>query len=88
MQIEFSERFIKSYKKLVLGRPQVAISVLQKVLLFSHEPFSSTLALHKLKGRLDDVWSFSVENNLRIIVDRSDPSKVTFVDIGTHDQVY
>ncbi len=88
MEIEFSDRFLKSYKKLVSRRPEAAISVLEKVLLFSREPFSRSLALHKLKGRLDEVWSFSVENNLRIIVDRSDPEKVTFVDIGTHDQVY
>ena len=88
MEIEFSDRFIKSYTKLVSRRPNAAISVLQKVLLFSNEPFSRSLALHKLKGRLEEVWSFSVENNLRIIVDRGDPQKVTFVDIGTHDQVY
>ncbi len=88
MEIEFSDRFIKSFTKLVSRRPDAAISILVKVLLFSCEPFSRSLAMHKLKGRLDKVWSFSVENNLRIIVDRSDPSKVTFVDIGTHDQVY
>lgn len=88
MEIEFSDRFMKSFTKPVSRQPDVAISVLVKVLLFSREPFSRSLALHKLKGRLSEVWSFSVENNLRIIVDRSDPSKVTFVDIGTHDQVY
>ena len=88
MQIEFSGRFLKSFKKLVSRRPEVAISVLQKVLLFSNDPFSPSLALHKLKGRLNDVWSFSVENDVRIIVDREDPNKVVFVDIGSHDQVY
>jgi addiction module RelE/StbE family toxin len=88
MQIEFSVRFLKSFKKLVSRRPEVAISVLQKVLLFSSDPFSPSLALHKLKGRLNDVWSFSVENDVRIIVDREDPNKVVFVDIGSHDQVY
>jgi mRNA-degrading endonuclease YafQ of YafQ-DinJ toxin-antitoxin module len=37
---------------------------------------------------LKDVWSFSVERDLRIIVDLKDPEKILFVDIGTHDQVY
>ena len=88
MKIEFSSRFLKSYKKLVSKRPDAAISVLQRVLLFSQQPDSPSLALHKLKGSLKDVWSFSVESDLRIIIDRQDPSKLVFVDIGTHDHVY
>lgn len=88
MKIEFTSNFLKSYKKIVSRRPDAAISVLQKVLLFSQEPNSSSLGFHKLKGQLKDVWSFSVENNLRIIVDLKDPNKILFVDIGTHDQVY
>ena len=87
MEIELSPKFSKSYKKLVVRRPDVAISVLQKVLLFSQDPNSRSLAMHKLKGSLKDVWSFSIESDLRIIVDRKD-DKVIFVDIGSHDEVY
>ncbi len=88
MQIEFSSRFQKSYRKLILKRPDVAISVLQRILLFSQQPNSPSLALHKLKGRLKDVYAFSVESNSRIIVDLTDPNKALFADIGTHDEVY
>jgi mRNA-degrading endonuclease YafQ of YafQ-DinJ toxin-antitoxin module len=87
MKIECYEKFIKA-KKIASKRPEVAFQILQKVLLFSQSPYSPSLALHKLKGRLNDVWSFSVESNLRIIIDRSDPDTVIFVNIGTHDQVY
>lgn len=88
MQIEFSSKFLKSYKKLVSRRPDAAISVLQKVLLFSQQPYSPSLALHKLKGPLKEVWSFSVESDLRIIIDRQNSEKIIFVDIGNHDEVY
>lgn len=88
MKIEFTSKFLKSYKKIVSRRPNAAISVLQKVVLFSQEPHSRSLSLHKLKGNLKEVWSFSVESDLRIIVDLKDPNKALFVDIGTHDQVY
>jgi len=88
MKIEFTSKFLKAYKKLVSHRPDVAIAVLQKALLFSQQPDSPSLGLHKLKGNLKDVWSFSIENNLRIIVDLKNPDKVLFIDIGTHDQVY
>jgi addiction module RelE/StbE family toxin len=88
MKIEFSTRFLKSYKKLVSGRPDVAITSLQKILLFSDNPLDPTLKFHKLKGKLSDTWSFSIEENLRVLVDRKDASKYLFVDIGTHNQVY
>lgn len=88
MKIEFTSKFLKSYKKIVSRRPDAAISVLQKAVLFSQDPKSPSVGFHKLKGNLKDVWSFSVENDLRIIVDLKDPGKILFVDIGTHDQVY
>lgn len=88
MKIEFTAKFLKSYKKIVSGWPDAAISVLQKVVVFSQNPHSPSLALHKLKGQLQDVWSFSVEKDLRIIVDLKDPEKILFIDIGNHNQVY
>ena len=88
MQIELTSKFIKSHKKLVSGRPEVAVSVLQKVLLFSRQPNSPSLGLHKLKGDLKDSWAFSLENDLRIIVDLKSPNKVLLIDIGTHDKLY
>lgn len=88
MKIEFTSKFLKSYKKLVSRRPEVAVSVLQKVLLFSQQPNSPSLGLHKLKGGLKDTWAFSIENDLRIIVDLKNLDKVLFIDIGPHDQVY
>ncbi|MEJ7681968.1 MAG: hypothetical protein WKG06_29780 [Segetibacter sp.] len=56
--------------------------------MLTQEPISHSLSIHKLKGNLKEVWSFSVESDLRIIVDLKDPNKALFVDIGTHDQVY
>ena len=88
MIIEFSTKFQKSYKKMIARRPDVAISILQKVLLFSQQPNSPSLLLHKLKGPLNGVYSFSIEKDMRIIVDLSYTGKAIFVDIGSHDEVY
>lgn len=88
MKIELTSGFLRSYKKLVSRRPDAAISVLLKVVLFLQQKNSSSLQLHKLKGQLKDVWAFSVEKDLRIIVDLKDPEKILFVSIGSHDQVY
>lgn len=52
MKFEFTAKFLKAYKKIVARRPEAALSVFQKVLLFSQEPYSPSLSLHKLKGEL------------------------------------
>lgn len=88
MKIEFSSKFQKAYKKFIRNRPDVAIVILNKMLLFSQEPNAPSLALHKLKGRLEGVFAFSIEDDLRIIVDLEDPTRALFVNIGTHDEVY
>lgn len=88
MEIELSQRFQKSFRKLVAKRPATAVIVLQKLLLFSQAPNHHSLALHKLQGPLKDVSSISVEYDLRILIDFSNPSKPLLVDIGSHDQVY
>ncbi len=48
----------------------------------------SSLKTHKLSGRLQELWSFSVEYDLRIVFYFAEENKVVLVDIGTHDEVY
>ncbi len=88
MEIELSQRFQRSFRKLVSKRPATAVIVLQKMLLFSQTPNHKSLALHKLQGHLKDVWSISVEYDLRILIDFSNPRKPLLVDIGSHNEVY
>ena len=58
--------------------------------LFIGEPFAPQLKTHKLSGKLKDLWSFSVDYDLRVIFYFTDdnPKKAVFVDIGTHKEVY
>lgn len=88
MQIEFSAQFGKTFRKLVSKRPEAAIIVMEKVLLFADNPRHPSLALHKLKGELKNYWAFSVEYDLRIVLEFINPDKVLFIVIGTHDEVY
>lgn len=41
-------------------------------------------------GKLKDLWSFSIENDLRVVYffTKDKPKRAVFVDIGTHDEVY
>jgi mRNA-degrading endonuclease YafQ of YafQ-DinJ toxin-antitoxin module len=48
------------------------------------------LKAHKLSGKLKGLWSFSIEQDIRVIFyfTKEKPKKVVFVDIGTHNEVY
>jgi len=58
--------------------------------LFLNDPFDSRLKTHKLSGKLKDLWSFSLEYDLRVVFffTKDKPKKAVFVDIGTHNEVY
>ena len=58
--------------------------------LFILDAFDSRLKTHKLSGKLKNLWSFSVEYDLRVIFffTKDQPKKAIFIDIGTHDEVY
>jgi mRNA-degrading endonuclease YafQ of YafQ-DinJ toxin-antitoxin module len=51
--------------------------------------FDHRLKTHKLQGKLKELWSYSVEYDLRILFYFTDEGRrVVFVDIGKHDEVY
>ena len=37
---------------------------------------------------MDEIWSFWIEGDLRIIYYWEEDGSVVFADIGTHDEVY
>jgi len=39
-------------------------------------------------GKLQDLWSFSVEHDVRVIFYFTVDNNVIFIDIGKHDEVY
>lgn len=89
MEVAFSESFKKAFKKrvkLTEFEPEFWI----RLELFTREPFAPQLKTHKLTGKLKDLWSFSVDYDLRVIFyfTEDKPKKAVFVDIGTHKEVY
>jgi len=53
-----------------------------------HTAGDSTLKTHKLTGNLQDLWTFSLRYDLRVIFFFAEDKKVVLVDIGTHKEVY
>ena len=81
IKIYFHPHFKKSYKNLPLAIKKKAEA---KEKLSRKNPFHPSLKTHKLKGKLKDIWSFSIDNKYRIIF-IFDNSDVIFLDVGTHE---
>ena len=54
---------------------------------FAVDPQDPLLRTHKLKGDLDPYWSFSVDDDLRVLF-RWEGDGAFLVALGSHDEVY
>jgi mRNA-degrading endonuclease YafQ of YafQ-DinJ toxin-antitoxin module len=86
--LKFTATFKKAYTKLIRKKPETGFVILEKLLLFSSNPFNPTLETHKLKGNMAPLWAFSIQYDLRIVFGFEDDNTAILVGIGTHDEVY
>jgi len=88
IKIAFSPAFERSFHKRLKHNAKLQDKFWQKLECFIEEPFEPQLKTHKLTGQLKDLWSFSVEFDVRVIFYFMDESNAVLVDIGSHDEVY
>ena len=83
MEIVYSSKFARQYKKL----PLVVKELVEKLEpTFRKNPFDPTLETHKLKGRLEGFLSFSIGFKYRIIFELSTDKKIAYFHaVGGHD---
>ena len=67
MEVSFSGTFKKAFIKRVRGTP-LEKYFWDKLNLFIADPFDPRLKTHKLSGRLKDLWSFSIDYDLRVVL--------------------
>ena len=56
----------------------------KKEKLFRENPFHPPLRLHKLKGKLNGMWSISIDMKYRIIFKPIETGIMLFISIGLH----
>lgn len=86
-----SNTFMRTAKRLLRKRPEVAEDIQSTLELLSIDAFHSKLKSHKLKGDLEGSWACSVGYDLRIVFEfvQHDGSEAILLEtIGTHDEVY
>ncbi len=78
--IEYTPEFIKNWRKIPKTIQNKAIV---KEKLFREDYFHKSLKTHKLKGKMDGFWSFSIDYHWRIVFLLKEDQAV-FITIGTH----
>lgn len=80
-EIHYNENFEKLFKNLPKKIQEKAYRV---EVLFRDNPFYPSLRLHKLSGKLKDLWSISVDRKYRIIFKAMKDGNILFISIGLH----
>ncbi|CCQ51250.1 type II toxin-antitoxin system YafQ family toxin [Crocosphaera watsonii] len=92
-ELVWSPNFIRQLKRLVRQNPSIKQTVEQTLERLSNNPFSPSLKTHKLKGKLANKWSCSIDYSNRIIFQFIDnyelkTEEIVLLAIGSHDEVY
>ncbi|MEI8123820.1 MAG: type II toxin-antitoxin system mRNA interferase toxin, RelE/StbE family [bacterium] len=82
MEIEYSPKFTRQFKKL---SREIKESAVRYEGLFKDNPFDSKLKTHKLHGTKKDYWAFSISHSYRIGFTFIDSNLVRFHAVGNHD---
>lgn len=82
IDVAYTPSFIKQTKSL---ESVVFKNLKQKILLFKDVKNHKSLKVHKLHGRLDNCYAFSVDHKTRVIFEYLSKSQALFLDVGTHD---
>ncbi len=88
-EIIYADSYIKRAKKFIKKHPEL-ISQYEKTLkLLELNPTHPSLRLHKLHGKLAEIYSVSINISYRISIEfLIENNKIIPVDIGSHDDVY
>lgn len=85
MKIVTDKKFDKNFKK---QSSKIKKEFEKRMRLFLEDINNPILNIHKLSGKLKDLWSFNVSGDIRVVFDKSQKDVIILVDIGSHSDLY
>ncbi len=88
-KIEITEAYTKKVVKFLKRHKDIFPKYKKVLLLLEADPFHPSLRLHKLSGKLDGLYSASINMQYRVTIEfYIEDGKIIPINIGTHDDVY
>jgi mRNA-degrading endonuclease YafQ of YafQ-DinJ toxin-antitoxin module len=81
MEVVYKATFIRQFNK---SDPTLRDEIVAKIALFKDIKKHNQLKVHKLDGRLQGCYSFSVNYRIRIVFQYETRKKVSFLAVGSH----
>jgi mRNA-degrading endonuclease YafQ of YafQ-DinJ toxin-antitoxin module len=88
IKVSWDQGFKRIYRKKVKNDAELKGRFWDAVEMFAKDPFHPHLRTHKLTGRLEGLWAFSVSFDCRVIFKFLSKTEILLIDIGGHDEVY
>jgi len=88
-EILYTDSYLKRAGKFIKKHPDL-ISQYEKTLkILEINPFHPSLRLHKMQGKLSQLYSVSINISYRMtIIFMIEDDKIIPIDLGSHDEVY
>ena len=87
IRVRLSKIFRRRFKKRITSQ-YLKKRFRQRLKLFATNRHHPLLKDHQLGGKLSNFRAFSITDDYRVIYHQDSSNQVTFVNVGTHPQVY
>ncbi len=88
-EILYTDSYLKCAKKFIKKHPDLVPQYEKTLKLLEINPYHPSLRLHKLHGKLSELYSVSINISYRItIIFMIKDDKIIPIDLGSHDEVY
>ena len=88
-KILYTHSYIRLARKFAKRHPELLSQYEKTLKLLETNPSHPSLGLHKLSGKLEGLYSVSINKSYRISLEfMIQEDTIIPVDIGTHDEIY
>jgi len=88
-EILYTDSYLKRANKFIKKHPDLILQYEKTLKILEINPYHPSLRLHKLRGKLSELYSVSINISYRItILFIIHDDKIIPIDIGSHDEVY
>ena len=88
IKVSWDQGFKRAYRKKVKNDAELKDRFWEAMEMLAKDPFQPRLRTHKLTGRLEGIWTFSISFDCRVIFKFLSKTEILLIDIGRHDEVY